>query len=449
MKRSAVIMMGGLGLACAGYVALAEMPVRPTDGTPLPATAPQFLSQPIPDTLPNADQVRRGQYLVRMGDCASCHTPEGGQLFAGSFGLKTPFGVIYSTNLTSDAETGLGRMSPDIFYRALHDGVGPKGGQIYPAMPYNYFTRVSRADSDAMLAYLKTTPPVHSRRPANKLPFPLSIRFFVRGWNLFFFHKGAFTPEPAKSEEWNRGAYIVNGLGHCGGCHTPKNFLAGDKAHQPLHGGELDNWVAPDLTANGRTGLGAWSSDDIVEYLKTGRNAHANAGGPMAEVVTNSTSLMTDADLRAVATYLKDQPASPEGGAQSADADAMKRGAAVYSDACASCHMEGGKGQPRYFPPLGGNAMLQQRDSAGLTHLILAGGRTGPTPTRPTPLSMPSFAWKLTDRQVADVSTYIRNSWGNQAPPVSERSVAGMRKRLGLTSIRRTDNSGDSGATAP
>jgi mono/diheme cytochrome c family protein len=439
------ITLAGLGVTLAGlgYAALAfsqsltpRMPTRPLS----PAV---FLTQPIPDGAPNAEQLRRGQYLVRVGDCASCHTPEGGPTFAGGFGLNTPFGVIYSTNLTSDPETGIGRMKPETFYAALHDGVGSSGAQIYPAMPYNYFTRVTRADSDAMLAYLKTTPPVAARPPANKLPFPLNIRFLVKGWNLLFFRPGTFKPDPGKSAEWNRGAYLVTGLGHCGACHTPKNFLAGDKTRQALQGGVLDNWTAPDLTSNPRTGLGAWSHEDVGEYLKTGRNGRANAGAAMAEVVSFSTSLMSDADLRAIAVYLKDQPASPSPAIATPDAAAMRRGEAIYSDACASCHLLKGVGQARTFAPLAGNAVVQQSDPTGITRLILAGSRTAPTATRPAALSMPSFAWKLNDRQIADVSTYVRNSWGNQAQAVTPGKVAEMRRKLGLKTVRLTENSGD------
>jgi mono/diheme cytochrome c family protein len=210
-----------------------------------------------------------------------------------------------------------------------------------------------------------------------------------------------------------------------------------------LHGATIDNWVAPDLTANDRAGLGAWSIDDVAEYLRDGRNAHAGAGGAMADVITYSTSLMNDADRHAMAVYLKSQAPSPNAASAQPDPGAMRRGAEIYSDACASCHLENGVGQPRYFPPLGPNAMLQQADPIGLEHLILAGGRIGISPARPSPLAMPSFAWKLNDQEVADVSTYIRNSWGNRAAPVSVSDVRAARKKLKLDTVHLTANSGD------
>lgn len=445
MKRRAAVGIAAAALAvvCLSYAALAFTGMSRAVTLALPQSARSILPEPVANDAPNAEQIRQGHYLVRVGDCAACHTAEGRPPLAGGLALNTPFGVIYSTNLTSDVETGVGGMSSDKFYAVLHKGVGPRGGRVYPAMPYNYFTRVTRADSDAILAYLQTTPAVHAKRPSNKLVFPLNFRFLVRGWNLLSFSPGEFKPDPEQSAEWNRGAYLVTGLGHCGSCHTPKNAIAADKSGQSLRGGELDTWFAPDLTSNTRTGLGQWSVEDIVEYLKTGRNKFSNAGGPMAEVVSYSTSLMTDEDLRAIATYLKGQPASPSPHISNADPAAMRRGEAIYSDACASCHMLDGMGQPRFFPPLAGNAALQQSDPSGPIHLILAGSRTGPTPTRPTPLSMPSFSWKLTDQQIADVSTYVRNSWSNRAPPVTAGNVADMRKALGLTTVRLTDNSGD------
>jgi mono/diheme cytochrome c family protein len=430
-------------LTLAGVAGLALSQSRMTAAAPEADTPTDLLTRPVSASLPNADQVRRGQYLVVVGDCVSCHTRDGGTPMAGGLGMNTPFGTIYSPNLTSDAETGIGNWTPDQLYRAMRTGVDAHGDNLYPAFPYPNFTRVSRADSDALLAYLKTIPAVNYTPPANKLPFPLNIRFAIKGWNLLFFRTVAFTPDASKSAEWNRGAYIVNGLGHCGACHTPKNMLGADKKGVFLQGGELDNWLAPNLTGNDRVGLGQWSEADIVQYLKAGRNRRAAAAGSMAEVVSYSTSLMTDADRHAIAVYLKDQAASPTPDAGQPDDAAMKRGAEVYSDACASCHLEQGKGQPGYFPPLAGDTMAQQGNPDGLIHLILAGGRTAPAPTAVTPLSMPSFAWKLDDQQIADVSTYIRNSWGSKAKPVGAGEVAAMRRHLNLKTSYLTVNSGD------
>ncbi len=434
-----------MALSVLALAGLAASAIRPVPPGPNPATPDGLMMQPIADTVPNAAQIRRGQYLVAVGDCASCHTRPGGPPLAGGLGLNTPFGVIYSPNLTSDANTGIGAWTGDQFYRAMHEGIGAHGENLYPALPYPWFTHVSRADDDAILAYLKYTQPVRYSPPANKLPFPLNIRFMVKAWNLLFFKPAGFQTDARQSAEWNRGAYIVNGLGHCGDCHTPKNLLGADKAHSYLQGGNLENWVAPDLTGNPHAGLGGWSVDDITEYLKTGRNAHAGAGGSMAEAVSYSTSLMTDQDRHAIAVYLKTLAPSPDPAMAQPDAGAMRRGAAIYSDACASCHLSDGSGQTRIFPPMRGDAMAQQADPTGLEHLILAGARIAATPTRPAPLAMPSFAWKLTDQEIADVSTYIRNSWGNRASPVSASSVRSMRNKLNLRTVHLTVNSGDHG----
>jgi mono/diheme cytochrome c family protein len=428
-------------LALAGW-AVSQM--SPLPAHPVTSVTPVgLLSSPIPDTDTNAQQLRQGQALTIAGDCMSCHTRDGGHPFAGGLGLKTPFGVIYSPNITPDRGTGIGAWTSDQFYRAMHHGVGAHGENLYPAFPYPWFSHASRADVDAIFAYLKTVPAERYTAPANRLPFPLNIRFMVKGWNLLFFRPHDFQPSPGQSTEWNRGAYLVTGLAHCGGCHTPMNFLGAAKADQAFHGAELENWVAPNLTANAREGLGGWSIDDITEYLRTGRNARAGAGASMGEVVTYSTSLMSDQDRRAIAVYLKSLNGSSDGAQPSADAGAMRRGAAVYSDACASCHLENGVGQPRFFPPLGHDAMLQQENPTGLEHLILAGSRVGPTPIRPSPLTMPSFAWKLTDGEIADVATFIRNSWGNHAAPVPASRVADLRRRLDLQTVRYTANSGD------
>jgi mono/diheme cytochrome c family protein len=422
-------------------VALSQMPLP---AHPSSAVTPRgLLSQSIDDSVPNAAQLRRGQYLTAAGDCLSCHLREGGEPFAGGLGLNTPFGVIYTANITPDRDTGIGAWNSDQFYRAMHDGKGAGGEDLYPAFPYPWFRRVSREDDDAIFAYLKTLPAVRYTPPKNDLSFPLNFRSMVGAWNLLFLDSHDFQPDPGQSAEWNRGAYLVTGLGHCGACHTPKNSFGADKSEQELHGGTLDNWVAPDLTGNTRIGLGGWNVDDIAEFLGSGRNAHAAAGGAMADVISYSTSFVSDADRRAVAVYLKSQPASPSVAASAPDAAAMRRGAEIYSDACSSCHLDNGIGQSRLFPPLGQDAMLQQPDSTGLTHLILGGTQVGVSTSRPSPLGMPSFAWKLTDQEIADVSTYIRNSWGNQAAAVSAGDVSALRKKLSLETVHLTENSGD------
>jgi mono/diheme cytochrome c family protein len=434
--------VAAVGIAAAADRALSQPPVLPAHPTvTVPPVA--FLTAAISDG-PSAEILRRGQYLLRAGDCVSCHLRVGGEPLSGGLGLNTPFGVIFSSNITPDPETGIGGWTADQFYSAMHDGHGAQGENLYPAFPYPWFRRMSRADNDALFAYIKTTPAVHYTPPANHLIFPLNFRIFVSVWNLLFLRSETFVPETDKSEALNRGAYLVNGPGHCGGCHTPKNWFGADKNDQAFFGGVLDDWTAPDLTANARVGLGGWSAADIVEYLKTGRNGHAGAGGAMADVITYSTSLMNDADLAAIAVYLKSLAASASPPVDTDPNSAvLSRGAAIYSDACSSCHLQDGVGQPRLFPPLGRNAVVQQTDATGIVRLILGGTRMAATPTRPTPLSMPSFAWKLSDREIADVATYVRNSWGNQASQVPVNEVAALRRRLDLQEPRHTDNSGD------
>ena len=276
---------------------VAALPTGPVTSV----AAAKILLEPIPDG-PNAAQLRQGQYLARLGDCLSCHLRADGEPFAGGLGLNTPFGVIYSSNISSDPEHGIGHWTPDQFYRAMHDGIGAQGQHLYPAFPYPWFRNLSREDDDALLAYLKTTPPVAYQPPGNQLFFPMNVRASVALWNVISLppQTGAQTPQGA-TPEWSRGEAIVLGPGHCSQCHTPRNPFGADTRGKAFQGGLLDNFVSPDLTGNERTGLGRWSVDDITEYLRTGRNARAAAGGPMGDVVTYSTSMMTDEDRHAIA----------------------------------------------------------------------------------------------------------------------------------------------------
>ncbi len=401
-------------------------------------TAPGASQTPAPPVVSAPSQIEQGRYLVILGDCESCHDRPGGQRLAGGLPLNTPFGVIYSANITPDRNTGIGAWSEADFYRAMHEGKDDQNVHLYPAFPYPYFTRMSRADVDAMRAYLMTQAAASYRPPTNRLPFPISIRALVGFWNWLYFKPGDFQPTPAHSAAWNRGAYIVNGPGHCAGCHTPKSFLGGDQQQRFLQGGVLDNWFAPDLNGDAHGGLAEWTAGDITEFLKTGRNARSSASGAMSDVIVHSTSQMTDADLAAVATYLKSLaatkpapvPINPEPGV-------MQAGEALYVDNCAACHKADGSGSPRLFPPLRANSNVQSSDPTTINHFILTGTQTAATDARPTPFAMPTFAWKLTDREIADVATYVRNSWGNTAPAVSAGDVAKLRGKVAAHPVRK------------
>ena len=252
----------------------------------------------------------------------------------------------------------------------------------------------------------------------------------MRGWNWLFFDEATFEPDPRKSAEWNRGAYLVQGLEHCGACHTPKNLAAADEKEHALQGGRFQHWFAPEIANDPRTGTGAWSIEDIVEYLKTGRNQHSGATGPMAEVVSNSTSKLDDSDLWAIAVYLRDIAGGSESEAGKPDRAVMDAGHAIYSDSCSACHQADGKGVPRMFPPLEHNANAQSSDPTSIVRVILQGAQTVPTDLRPTPVTMPAFDWKLSDRELAAVATYVRNAWGNAAPAVTADQVKSLRDQL-------------------
>jgi mono/diheme cytochrome c family protein len=379
------------------------------------------------------DEIARGRYLAILGDCAACHTDPGGKPYAGGEAVETPFGIVASANITPDVETGIGSWSDDDFVSALQTGRGKDGVRLYPAMPYPYFAKMSRNDILAIRAYLDTLSPVHQRVRTDQLPFPFKLRFGMLFWNALFFDGTPFEPVAGKSAAWNRGAYLVQGPGHCGACHTPKNFLGGDKRGAALQGATLQGWFAPDLTGDKRGGLGDWSNDDIAAYLKSGHNAHAAATGTMAQVVADSTSQMRDSDLKAIATYLKDQPAPQHSAPQAVAASdpAMKAGQAIYVDNCSACHGRDGRGVAKLFPPLKNSATVQSTDPTTLGRVLLHGTQNVATATAPTGPSMPAFGWKLTDRQAASVLTYIRNSWGNAASAVSADQIGDLRSPSG------------------
>jgi mono/diheme cytochrome c family protein len=371
-----------------------------------------------------------GRYLVRAGDCMSCHTADNGAPFAGGRAVPTPFGTIYSTNITPDRVTGIGAWSEDDFYRAMHEGIARDGHHLYPAFPYPWFTRISRDDVRDIKAYLDTRPAVHQDNKPPKLPWPLSVRGAMAVWNGMYFDEGAYHADPEKSAQWNRGAYLVRGLGHCSACHGDKNFAgAVDKDH-PLTGGFAEHVYAPALTGGKRDGLGAWSEHDIVEYLGGGHNEHASAAGPMAEVVELSTQYLSKPDRRAIAVYLKSLPAPKEKSVDVADADTMKSGAALYTDNCEGCHLRAGTGEAGAFPPLKDSSAIQAAQPDTLIAVILRGARMPATRSDPTGLAMPAFAARLDDAEVAHLTTYIRNAWGNRGSSVSTDDVQDLRKKL-------------------
>lgn len=308
---------------------------------------------------------------------------------------------------------------------------GPRA-RAYPAFPYAFYTRITREDSDAMYAWLRSIPPVRNTVDRDTLPFPLNIRTVMRGWNAVFFEAGRFQPVPGRSEEWNRGAYLVTGLGHCGACHTPVNVLGASRASEAMAGQPLQGWFVPNISANEYVGIGAWGVEDIVQYLRTGATTWTRASGPMAEVVEFSTSRMTDADLRAIAVYLKDQPARGVATApppRSAEIPRMRAGAALFTDNCAACHRGDGQGVERLIPALAGNQIVLQRGAETLARVVVSGVRAMATDADPTAPGMSSFGWRLNDTQVADVLTYARNAWGNAAPAVEAETVRGLRPR--------------------
>lgn len=402
----------------------------------LAASAPAGARATTAGDRQNFEQVERGRYLTVLGDCAGCHTlPGSGKHFAGGRAIETPFGTLFASNITPDPDTGIGAWTDDEFVNALTKGTGRNGTHLYPAMPYTYFTKASRDDALAIRAYLNTVPAVHNAVRANQLPFPFNIRASLAGWDALFFKPGTFHPVDGKSAEWNRGAYLAEGLAHCGMCHTPKNTLGGDKTGEKLQGYALQGWFAPNITNEKRVGVGGWSIDDIAEYLKTGHNRTSAASGPMSEMVALSTSQMTDADRHAIAVYIKDQAGPEPKAPPAADAGVLKVGKSIYADECSACHGSDGKGTPTMFPAINGAAVVQQADASSLMRVVLRGARSTGTDHAPTAPAMPAFGWLLTDDQVAAVLTYVRNAWGNAAAPVSASDVTKARKDL----VERSD----------
>jgi mono/diheme cytochrome c family protein len=400
------------------------------------------------------EHVARGAYLARAGDCIACHTAPKGKPYAGGAPIATPMGVIYSTNITPDLETGIGHYSIDNFVKVMREGVTDDGDHLYPAMPYTSYTKLSLEDLSALYSFfMQGVEPVREPNHPTKLSWPLSIHSLMALWNGLYLKKGEYASDANKSVSWNRGAYLVQGLGHCGGCHTPRGVLGQEKAEsekdgrQYLSGAKLDNWYALPLTGDRKTGLNAWSKDEIAEYLKTGRTERVAAVGMMAGVVAKSTQYLNDQDLMAIAEYLKSLPPSNGKGQGNADStiqaskdsaatralragDTRMRGSRVYLDNCNACHRSDGAGAKRTFPNLVKNEAVNAKNPISLIHIVLAGGAMPSTQTASSAFAMPDFGWRLNDAEIADVLSFIRGNWGNHAAVVSPDEISRVRKAL-------------------
>jgi mono/diheme cytochrome c family protein len=383
-------------------------------------------------TAPDAQQVARGAYLARVGNCATCHTDRGGAAYAGGRTIDTPFGAVYASNLTPDMATGIGSWSTPQFWRALHNGRSRDGRLLYPAFPYPNYTVVTREDSDAIYAFLRAQPAVAQPNKAHALRWPFSTQPALAVWRALFFKPGPYAPVPTQSAEWNRGAYLVEGLAHCSACHTQRNALGANANMLDLSGGliPMQNWYAPALNSPVEAGVADWPLEHVVRLLQTGVAPRGAVLGPMADVVLGSSQFWSDADLRAVAVFLKalpQTPAPPDTQAPTVAAGVAARGARLYEQHCVQCHGDRGQGVPGAYPALAGNRAVLMRETANLVQVVLNGGFAPATQGNPRPFGMPPSLLLLSDAEVAAVLTHLRTSWGNHAPVVSELDVSRQR----------------------
>ncbi|OLF54310.1 c-type cytochrome [Pseudomonas chlororaphis] len=424
--------LGGLvllGVAAAGLLGwyVTRVPASPFDRQASVAPADEAL-------------VRRGEYVARVSDCVACHSLPDARPFAGGLKMATPVGAIYATNITPDRTAGIGGYSLADFDRAVRHGVVPDGSRLYPAMPYPSYAKLSDDDVRALYAFfMQGVRPVAEANRPSEIPWPLNLRWPLALWNGLFTEPGAYAEQPQQDALWNRGAYIVQGPGHCGSCHTPRGLAFNEKglseaSPQFVAGALLDGWYAPSLRSDPNTGLGRWSEADIVKFLKTGRNQHAVVYGSMTEAFNNSTQFMSDDDLGAIAHYLKSLPGNPaQDGApwsyQAASAAARPDapGAHTYVTRCASCHGLDGLGQPESIPPLAGATSALTRETASAINITLNGSLRVVAAGVPDAYRMPAFREQLSDREIADVLSFIRGTWGNQGGAVDAQAVTALR----------------------
>jgi mono/diheme cytochrome c family protein len=422
-----------IGFVALGFVGLAGFGVLAW----WPAIAP--IAPPPPQSFAS-ELLAKGEVLAAGGYCAECHTAKGGPTFAGGYAMRTPFGVLYSTNITPDLETGIGQWSEAAFARAMHEGVARDGSHLFPGFPFDHFTKLSDDDVKALYAYFMTRPPVRAPALTNTIPFPFNIRALQAGWKILFFRSGRFEPVAGKSEEWNRGAYLALGLSHCGACHTPRNLLGAEKVGDAYAGAVVDNWIAPPLT-EANPAPAPWTQGELESYLRNGVSVlHGTAAGPMSPVV-HGLSVLPDADVRALAVYFADLDHADDrwlfansaaaramsyarlGTGQEFDADAR-----LYTTACASCHYNSGRAPLAARPDLALNSALNLPDPTNLIQVILRGvsaeeGMPG--------VVMPAFEHALIDSDIARIAIYLRRSRTNLPPwPNVEAKVAAIRRQI-------------------
>ena len=397
-----------------------------------PAIAP--ITRPAPAGFP-AGLVARGSVLASAGYCATCHTAAGGKPFAGSYAMATQFGTIYSSNITPDEQTGIGGWSEAAFRRAMREGVSRDGSHLFPAFPYDHFNKLTDDDIRALYAFFMTRTPVSASPPANTVPFPLNIRALQAGWKLLFFRPRPFTPDTAKSPEWNRGAYLVQGLSHCGACHTPRNWLGAERRNRALTGATIDGWVAPPLDASNPSPVG-WDEAELIAYLGTGVSRfHGTAAGPMAPV-TRGLAALPPRDLQAIAVYLSTfngtagravNPAPAVAKVLAEDHAAAvptyDPAARLYEAACASCHYNADGQVNPLRPALALTSAVTLDDPTNLIQVILHGV---PAQDGAPGVVMPGFS-RFSDADVARIAAYLRARAGKAPWPDLEKHVADVR----------------------
>lgn len=389
-------------------------------------------AQMVPSASPAAaaatpENIARGAYLARAGDCMACHTARGGPAYAGGRQMDTPFGAMFTPNITSDPVHGIGAWSADDFWNALHNGTSRDGRLLYPAFPYTNYTKVTRADADALYAFLHSVPAAPQANMPHALRFPYNQQVALAAWRVLFFKPAVFAPTADQSPAWNRGAYLVDGLGHCSACHASRN--AAGASMRGLGGGLIPTigWYAPSLTSDAEAGLGTWEVPHIVQLLQTGVSPRATVFGPMAEVVERSLQHLSAPDVSAMATYLKSLPATK---AEVRDEikgpkvdQVVAQGKKLYETHCVDCHGADGKGLAPAYPPLAGNRAITMDNSVNAVRIVLNGGFAPGTVANPRPYGMPPYSHALDDYEVAAVVSYVRASWGNGAAPVTANEV--------------------------